>query len=134
MSSYIELTSPGRPCGSGGDGTGPRGEVEPCGARVGGGRYRAVGGDADRIAMKGEALRRNGEQRSWEHNADRWPEAKDDHDPAAYSQPATATASWQRSVLIIAALSALSWAAVILIVIAALSALKRATTRPGDWP
>jgi hypothetical protein len=73
--------------------------------------------------MKGKALRRNGEQRSWEHNADRWPEAKDDHDPAAYSQPATATASWQRSVLIIAALSALSWATVILIGIAALSAL-----------
>ena len=73
--------------------------------------------------MKGKALRRNGEQRGWEHNADRWPEAKDDHDPAAYRRPATATASWQRSVLIIAAFSALSWAAVILIVIAALSTL-----------
>jgi hypothetical protein len=35
----------------------------------------------------------------------------------------TATAGWQRSVFIIAALSALSWAGVILIVIAALSAL-----------
>jgi hypothetical protein len=35
----------------------------------------------------------------------------------------TATASWQRSVFGIAALSALSWAVVILIVIAALSAL-----------
>jgi hypothetical protein len=73
--------------------------------------------------MTGKALRRNGEQRSWEHNADRWPEAKDDHDPAAYRQRTTATASWQRSVLVIAALSALSWAVVILIVIAALSAL-----------
>jgi hypothetical protein len=73
--------------------------------------------------MTGEALRRNGEQQSREHNADRWPEAKDDYDLVAYRQPATATASWQRSVLIIAALSALSWTAVILIVIAALSAL-----------
>ena len=41
--------------------------------------------------MTGKALRRNGEQRSWEHNADRWPEAKDDHDPAAYRQRTTAT-------------------------------------------
>jgi len=40
-----------------------------------------------------------------------------------YSERRTATASWQRSVLIIATLSALSWAAVILFVIAALSAL-----------
>jgi hypothetical protein len=73
--------------------------------------------------MTDKARRGNGEQRSREHNADRWPEAKDDHDPAAYRQPATARISWQRSVLIIAVLSALSWAAVILTVITALSAL-----------
>jgi hypothetical protein len=34
-----------------------------------------------------------------------------------YSERRTATARWQRSILIIAALSALSWAALILIVI-----------------
>jgi len=37
-------------------------------------------------------------------------------------QQKTATARWQQSVLIIAALSALSWAAVIFLLIAALSA------------
>jgi hypothetical protein len=42
---------------------------------------------------------------------------------AAYRKRTTATASWQWSVLIIAALSAVAWAAVILIVIAALSIL-----------
>ena len=48
-----------------------------------------------------------------------------DHPEAgvAYAQRTTATASWQRSVLIIAALSAVAWAAVILIVIGALSTL-----------
>jgi hypothetical protein len=40
-----------------------------------------------------------------------------------YSERSTAAARWEWSILIIAALSALSWAAVILFVIAALSAL-----------
>lgn len=42
---------------------------------------------------------------------------------ADYSERRTATASWQRSVLIIAALSTLCWAAVIFLVIELLSAL-----------
>jgi hypothetical protein len=76
--------------------------------------------DADRAALFAET-----EQRSWEHNADRWLEANDDADPAAShrQQTTTATASWQRSVLIIAALSALAWAGVTLVIVAALSAL-----------
>jgi hypothetical protein len=64
------------------------------------------------------------ERRGWENQGDRWPEAKDDLDTAAaYRQRTTATASWQRSVLIIAAVSALAWAGVTLVVIVALSAL-----------
>ena len=43
--------------------------------------------------------------------------------PVACSPLTSAAAGWGRSVLIIAVLSVLSWAAVILIVIAALSAL-----------
>ena len=75
--------------------------------------------DADRAEFSAEA-----EQRSEEHHAARWPEVKDCPDPrAAYRQRTTATASWQRSVLIIAALSALAWTGVTLIVIVALSAL-----------
>jgi len=76
--------------------------------------------DADRVALFAET-----EQRSWENHRDRWPEANDDADqPASHRQPTTtATASWQRSVLIIAALSALVWAGVSLVVIFALSAL-----------
>jgi hypothetical protein len=75
--------------------------------------------DADRAALFAET-----ERRSWENHGDRWPEAKDDPDSAAsYRQRTTATASWQRSVLIIAALSALAWAGVTLVVIVALSAL-----------
>jgi len=64
------------------------------------------------------------ERRDWENLSDRWPEANDHPEAGvAYAQRTTATASWQRSVLIIAALSAVAWAAVILIVIAALSIL-----------
>jgi hypothetical protein len=76
--------------------------------------------DADRVALFAET-----EQRSWENHRDRWPEANDDaYPPASHRQPTTtATASWQRSVLIIAALSALAWAGVTLVVVAALSAL-----------
>ena len=76
--------------------------------------------DADRVALFVETV-----QRSWENHGDRWPEANDDADPpASHSQrTTTATASWQRSVLIIAALSALVWAGVSLVVIFALSAL-----------
>jgi hypothetical protein len=75
--------------------------------------------DADRVTLFAET-----EQRSWENHGDRSPGAKDDPDPvAAYRQRRTATASWQRSVLIIAALSALAWAGVTLVVIVALSAL-----------
>ena len=75
--------------------------------------------DANRAGLFAET-----EPRSWENHGDRWPEAKDGPDTAAaYRQRTTATARWQRSVLIIAALSALAWAAVILIVIAALFAL-----------
>jgi hypothetical protein len=73
--------------------------------------------DADRAAFLAEA-----EQRSWENHGDRWREV--DPDPAAeYRQRRTATASWQRSILIIAALSGLAWAGVTLVVIVALSAL-----------
>ena len=44
--------------------------------------------------------------------------------PAAiYPQRRTATASWQRSVLIITALSTLAWAVVVLVVIEALAHL-----------
>jgi hypothetical protein len=78
--------------------------------------------DADRAALFAET-----EQRSWEdrNHGDRWPEAKNGPDPAAShrQQTTTATASWQRSVLIIAALSALAWAGVTLVIVAALSAL-----------
>jgi hypothetical protein len=64
------------------------------------------------------------EQRSWEHHAVRWPEAKDDPIPEATNcQRTTATASWQRSILIIAALSALARAGIALVVIVALSTL-----------
>jgi hypothetical protein len=63
------------------------------------------------------------ERRGWENQGDRWPEAKDPDPAAADTRRTTATASWQRSVLIIAALSALAWAGVILVVIVALSAL-----------
>jgi hypothetical protein len=75
--------------------------------------------DADRAALFAGT-----EQRSWENHGDRWPEANDEADPpASHGQRTTATASWQRSVLIIAALSALAWAGVTLVVIFALSAL-----------
>ena len=76
--------------------------------------------DTDRAVLFAET-----EQRSWENHGDRWPEANDDADPAAShrQRTTTATASWQRSVLIIAALSALAWAGVTLVVIVALSAL-----------
>jgi hypothetical protein len=40
-----------------------------------------------------------------------------------YAERRTATARWQRSILIIAALSALSWAALLLIVIGVIPAL-----------
>jgi hypothetical protein len=40
-----------------------------------------------------------------------------------YSERRTATASWQRSILIIAGLSALCWAAVIFLIIAIFSSL-----------
>jgi hypothetical protein len=76
--------------------------------------------DADRAEFSGEAEPPG----SWEHRADRWPGAKDDpNPPAAYRQRTTATASWQRSVLIIAALSTLTWTGVTVIVVVALSAL-----------
>jgi hypothetical protein len=42
---------------------------------------------------------------------------------AAYHQPTTATGRWRRFILIVAAVSALSWAVVIGIVIAALAKL-----------
>ena len=74
--------------------------------------------DADRAALFAET-----EQRRWENHGDRWPETGDPNPAAAYRQRTTATASWQRSVLIIAALSALAWAGVTLVVIVALSAL-----------
>ena len=74
--------------------------------------------DADHAALFAET-----ERRGWQDQGDRWPETGDPNPAAAYRQRTTATASWQRSVLIIAALSAVAWAAVILIVIAALSTL-----------
>ena len=71
--------------------------------------------EAERADLLAETERRGREERTTAPNA---------ADPAvAYSQRTTATASWGRSVLIIAALSALSWVAVILLVIAVLSAL-----------
>jgi hypothetical protein len=63
------------------------------------------------------------EGRGWENRGDRWREAEDANPAGAYRQGTTATARFGRSILIIAALSTLSWAAVILVVIAALSAL-----------
>ncbi len=72
---------------------------------------------ADRVQFFAET-----ERRGCENQSDRWPVAKEHPDPVvAYSQRTTATE--RRSILIIAVLSALSWAAVTLIVIAALSAL-----------
>ena len=71
--------------------------------------------EAERTELRAETERRGWKERATAPNA---------ADPlVAYSQQTTATASWARSVLIIAALSALSWAVVILLVIAALSAL-----------
>ena len=76
--------------------------------------------DADRAEFSAEAE----PPRNWEHHAAPWSEVKDClHPAAAYRQRTTATASWQRSVLIIAALSALAWMGVALIVLVALSAL-----------
>ena len=64
------------------------------------------------------------EQRDSQNHSDRGPVAKDIDLAATYRQrTTTATASWQRSVLIIAALSALAWAGVTLVIVAALSAL-----------
>ena len=59
------------------------------------------------------------EQRSWEnHGWDPWCVATYSDPVAAYPQRATATARRGRSFLIIAALSALSWAVVMGIVVA----------------
>ena len=76
--------------------------------------------DDDHWEAEHTELRAEPERRGWEERATT-PNAA--HPAVAYSQRTTDTASWARSVLIIAALSALSWAAVILLVIAALSAL-----------
>jgi hypothetical protein len=57
------------------------------------------------------------EQRGW----DPWCVARRPDPVAADHQPTTATGRWRRSILIIAAVSALSWAIVIGIVIAALA-------------
>ena len=74
---------------------------------------------ADRVQFFAET-----ERRGCENQSDRWPVAKEHPDPVvAYSQRTTAAERFGRSILIIAVLSALSWAAVTLIVIAALSAL-----------
>ena len=75
----------------------------------------------------------NDDERSWVPDQ---PEAREPHDyghdwcphnyrieASDYSERKTATARWQRSVVIIAALSALSWAALLLIVIGVISAL-----------
>ena len=71
--------------------------------------------EAEHTELRAETERRGSKERATAPNA---------ADPAvAYSQGTTATASWARSVLIIAALSALSWGVVVLLVIAALSAL-----------
>jgi hypothetical protein len=60
------------------------------------------------------------ELRDW---GDRWRAPTNPIPVAIYPQRRTATASWHRSVLIITALSTLSWVALVLIVIAALSEL-----------
>jgi hypothetical protein len=75
--------------------------------------------DADRAAFFAET-----EQRSWENLGwDPWCVATHPDPVAAYPHRTTATARWARSILLIAALSALSWAVVMAIVIAALSTL-----------
>jgi hypothetical protein len=71
--------------------------------------------EAEQTELRAETERRGREERAITPNAA--------HPAVAYSQRTTARASWGRSVLIIAALSALSWAAVILFVVATLSAL-----------
>jgi hypothetical protein len=80
-----------------------------------------IANDDDRWEPKRTDLLPETERRGWEEERATPPNVTD---PAVvYRQPKTATARWQRSVLIIATLSALSWAAIILLVIAALSAL-----------
>ena len=74
--------------------------------------------DADRAEFFVEA-----ERCGWENRGDLWRVADSTGRATAQTQQTTATERWGRSVLIIAALSALSWAVVIGIVIAALAAL-----------
>jgi len=57
------------------------------------------------------------DEREWRDSGYNWRAQKYHNVPPDYSERRTATARWQRSILIIAGLSALSWAALILIVI-----------------
>jgi len=63
------------------------------------------------------------ELHGWEIQGDRGSALTNPFPVAAYPQQRTATASWQRAVLIITALSTLAWAVVVLVVIEALSNL-----------
>ena len=63
------------------------------------------------------------ELRGWEIQGDRLRAPTNPIPVAIYPQRRTATASWQRSILIITALSTLTWAAVVLVVIEALAHL-----------
>ena len=63
------------------------------------------------------------DEREWRDSGHNWRAPKCHNVPPDYPEQRTATAGWRRSILIIAALSALSWAAPILIVIALVSAL-----------
>jgi|HubBroStandDraft_4_1064222.scaffolds.fasta_scaffold89514_1 hypothetical protein len=72
----------------------------------------------DNEGRQGTAPELFADTRDWEIEDDRW------RAPAViYPQRRTATASWQRSVLIITALSTLAWAAVVLVVIEVLAYL-----------
>src|SRR5580700_6269386 len=63
------------------------------------------------------------ELRGWEIQGDRLRAPTNPIPVAIYPQRRTTTASWQRSILIITALSTLTWAAVVLVVIEALAHL-----------
>jgi hypothetical protein len=63
------------------------------------------------------------DEREWRNSGHDWRAQKYQNGPPDYSERRTATTRWQRSILIIAALSALSWAALILVVIALVSLL-----------
>ena len=72
--------------------------------------------DADRAEFFAET-----ERHGWENQGHLWRVVDDTGPATAHTQRTTATERWGRSVLIMAALSALSWAAVIGMVIMAVA-------------